>query len=48
MVMSFTDHKNGFNNSRQLEMMPSCFIIYDIVSKKYELFWPNLYDGVSK
>lgn len=47
MVMSFTDHKNGFNNS-QLEMMPSYFIFYDIVRKKYELFWPNLYDGVSK
>lgn len=47
MVMSFTDHKNGFNNS-QLEMMPSYFIFYDIVSKNYELFWPNLYDGVSK
>lgn len=27
MVMSFTDHKNGFNNS-QLEMMPSYFIFY--------------------
>lgn len=47
MVMSFTDHKNGFNNS-QREMMPSYFIFYDIVSKKNELFWPNLYDGVSK
>lgn len=47
MVMSFTDHKNGFNNS-QLEMMLSYFIFYDIFSKKYELFWPNLYDGVSK
>lgn len=47
MVMSFTDHKNGFNNS-QLEMMPSYFICYDILSKKYELFWPNLYNGVSK
>lgn len=33
MVMSFTDHKNGFNNS-QREMMPSYFIFYDIVSKK--------------
>lgn len=33
MVMSFTDHKKGFNNS-QLEMMPSYFIFYDIVSKK--------------
>lgn len=33
MVMSFTDYKNGFNNS-QLEMMPSYFIFYDIVSKK--------------
>lgn len=33
MVMSFTDHKNGFNNS-QLEKMPSYFIFYDIVSKK--------------
>lgn len=47
MVMSFTDHKNNFNNS-QREMMPSYFIFYDIVSKKYEMFWPNLYDGVSK
>lgn len=27
MVMPFTDHKNGFNNS-QLEMMPSYFIFY--------------------
>lgn len=27
MVMSFTDHKNGFNNS-QLEMMPSYFIFF--------------------
>lgn len=27
MVMSFIDHKNGFNNS-QREMMPSYFIFY--------------------
>lgn len=27
MVMSVTDHKNGFNNSQQ-EMMPSYFIFY--------------------
>lgn len=29
-------------------MMFFYFIFYDIVSKKYELFWFNLYDGVSK
>lgn len=47
MVMLFIDYKNGFNNL-QLEMMFFYFIFCDIVSKKYELFWFNLYDGVSK
>lgn len=47
MVMLFIDYKNGFNNL-QLEKMFFYFIFYDIVSKKYELFWFNLYDGVSK
>lgn len=47
MVMLFIDYKNGFNNL-QLEMMFFYFIFYDIVSKKYELFWFNLYGSVSK
>lgn len=48
MVMLFIDYKNGFNNL-QLEMMFFYFIFYMIqLVKKYELFWFNLYDGVSK
>lgn len=43
MVMSFTDHKKNSWNDALL-----FYLLYDIVSKKYELFWPNLYDGVSK